>query len=81
MEHLNATKKKIVFEIEQLSNPYIIELQNFIQYLKFKQASTTEASCDSDVLQPEEDPILRAFGFIDVSPFSKTIDDTLYGSL
>lgn len=81
MEHIQTTKQRLVFEIEQLSTPYLIELQNFIQYLKFKQSSMTAASNDRSMLQPEEDPILRAFGLIDVPPFSETIDETLYGAV
>ena len=81
MEHSHTTKQKLAFEIEQLSNPYIMELQNFIQYLKFKQSSMTAKSSDSRVLRPEDDPILRALGLIDVTPFSETIDDTLYGAV
>jgi hypothetical protein len=81
MEHIQTTKQKLVFEIEQLSNPYLMELQNFIQYLKFKQSSTTATSHDRHVLRPEEDPLLHSFGLIDVPPFSETIDETLYGAV
>ena len=28
---------------------------------------------------PNDDPILRAFGLLDVQPFSEAIDDALYG--
>ena len=81
MEDMYTTKQKLAFEIEQLSTPYIMELQNFIQYLKFKQTNIPAPSNDSRILQPEEDPILRAFGLIDVTPFSETIDDILYGAV
>ena len=81
MKHTYATKQKLAFEIEQLSTPYIMELQNFIQYLKFKQANMPSPSHNSRVLRPEEDPILRALGLIDVTPFSETIDHILYGAL
>ena len=36
---------------------------------------------DQRVLQPEDDPILRAFGLLDVPPFSEAIDDILYGAI
>jgi|GEM_PF-807740 hypothetical protein len=82
MENIQTAKKKLFFEIEQLSNPYIImELELFVQYLKFKQSGIIIRSGDSDVLQPEDDPVLRAFGLLDVAPFSDTIDDTLYGAV
>lgn len=81
MEHLQTTKQELLFEIEQLSNPYIVELQNFIQYLKFKQSHMAAGSRDRHVLRPEDDPILRAFGIAEVAPFSETIDDALYGAL
>ncbi len=72
-----TTKKKLLFEIEQLSNPYIVELQNFIQYLKFKQSSKAIPLSDRPVVPPEQDPILRAIGIADVTPFSDAIDDIL----
>ena len=75
------TQKKLLFEIEQLSNPYLIELQNFIQYLKFKQSSKSLLSNDSGMLPPEKDPILRAIGMVEVTPFSDAIDDMLYGTI
>ncbi|WP_045219878.1 hypothetical protein [Desulfonatronum thioautotrophicum] len=81
MEDLHTTKQKLVIEIEQLPNISIMELQNFVQYLKFKQAGMTALSSDIRELRPEDDPILRVCGFIDVPPFSETIDDTLYGAL
>ena len=56
-------------------------LQNFIQYLKFKQATMTVETDDKRVLPPEDDPILRAFGLLDVPPFSEAIDDVLYGNV
>ena len=76
-----ATKQQLLFEIEHLSNAYLIELQNFIQYLKFKQSSTGSISHEEQVRVPEHDPILRAIGSIDAAPFSETIDDTLYPTL
>ena len=76
-----TTKKELLFEIEQLSNPYIIELQNFIQYLKFKQSGKVILSSDRHVLPPEQDPILREIGLCDITPFSDAIDDTLYGEI
>jgi hypothetical protein len=80
MENIQTAKKKLFSEIEQLSNPYIImELELFIQYLKFKQSGIIIRSGDSDALQPEDDPVLRAFDLVDVAPFSDTIDDILYG--
>lgn len=81
MEHLRITKQTLAFEIEQLSNPYLLELQSFIQYLKFKQANMAATSNDSRVLRPEDDPLIRAFGSIDAAPFSETIDTILYGAL
>jgi len=81
MEQMHTTRQKLVFEIEQLSNPYIMELQNFIQYLKFKQATISALSNDSGMLRPEDDPILGAFGLIDVTPFSETIDHILYSTV
>ncbi len=76
-----TTKKELLCEIEQLSNSYIIELQNFIQYLKFKQSSTAILTSNRRILPPEKDPILRAIGLCDVTPFSDAIDDTLYGAV
>ena len=76
-----ATTKKLLFEIEHLSNPYIVELQSFIQYLKFKQSSTGISSDENRMLSPEHDPLLHAIGIIDVAPFSETTDDTLYMTL
>lgn len=81
MKHVNITKQKLLSEIDQLSNPYILELQNFVQYLKFKQSRMASSSKNSNSLRPEDDPILQAFGIIDVAPFSETIDDTLYGAV
>ncbi len=76
-----ATKQQLLFEIEHLSNAYISELQNFIQYLKFKQLSMDSISGEEQARVPEQDPILHAIGIIDVAPFSETIDATLYTTL
>ena len=73
-----ATKQQLLCEIEHLSNAYIAELQNFIQYLKFKQSRTDSISGEEQARIPEQDPILHAIGTVDVAPFSETIDDTLY---
>lgn len=73
-----ATKQQLMGEIEHLSNAYLAELQNFIQYLKFKQSKTDSMSGRKHVSMPEHDPILQAIGTIDAAPFSDTIDDTLY---
>jgi len=76
-----TTKQQLLFEIEQLPNTHIAELQNFIQYLKFKQSSTSSISGEEQVRVPERDPILHAIGSIEAAPFSETIDDTLYTTL
>ena len=81
MESLQTARKKLVFEIEHLPNSYLIELQNFIQYLKFKQLSMPEKASSRNALRPEDDPVLGAFGFIDAPPFSDAIDEALYGAL
>jgi len=73
MEHIQTGRQKIIFEIEQLSNPYLTELQNFIQYLKCKQSGMPDALSDARVLRPEDDPVLRAFGMIDAHRFLKTL--------
>jgi hypothetical protein len=77
----HTTKQQLLFEIEHLPNAYIVELQNFIQYLKFKQARTDSVSGEKQKNAPDQDPILHAIGTIDVAPFSETIDDTLYTTL
>jgi hypothetical protein len=79
MEIAQTTKKELFQEIEQLSGPYLEELQNFIQYLKFKQ--TVATSIDRMVLSPENDPILRLIGLVDVTPFSENLDDILYSEI
>lgn len=81
MEHIHSNRQKIIFEIEHLPNPYLTELQNFIQYLKYKQSDMAGTADDSRFLPPEADPVLRAFGMIDVTPFSETVDDILYGTV
>lgn len=75
-----TNKAELLQEIEQLSNPYLVELQNFVRYLKFKQ-SKVQTEGESRILPPENDPILRLIGIADVSPFSDDIDDMLYGAL
>jgi hypothetical protein len=81
MENLIVSRQKLAHDIEHLSNTHIMELQKFVQYLKFKQASTVASSCEIRAIQPEDDPILFAFGIVDVQPFSEKIDETLYGEL
>ena len=73
-----ATKQQLLFEIEHLSNAYLAELQNFVQYLKFKQSHTESIADENPGRALEHDPLLQAIGSIDVAPFSDTIDDTLY---
>jgi hypothetical protein len=48
--------------------------------IEAEMGKTGEAD-DQRVLRPEDDPILRAFGILDVPPFSEAIDDTLYGAV
>jgi hypothetical protein len=79
MEYTDTTKQQLLCEIERLPDVCLSELQNFIQYLQFKQANAN--SSVHHTLQPTDDPILRSFGFIDIEPFSETIDNTLYGAL
>jgi len=81
MEIAQTTKKELFWEIEQLSSPYLAELQSFIRYLKFKQTSKVATSIDRMALPPENDPILCLIGIVDVAPFSENIDDMLYGAL
>lgn len=76
-----TTKQQLVSDIEHLPNAYISELQSFVQYLKFKQAHSSNFSREKQRPLPEQDPILQAIGSIDVEPFSETIDDTLYATL
>ncbi|TLU88448.1 MAG: hypothetical protein FDX21_00110 [Chlorobium sp.] len=79
MEDTYTAKQQLLSEIEQLPNVCLSELQNFIQYLQFKQANAN--SSVHHTLQPMDDPILRSSGFIDIEPFSEAIDNTLYGAL
>ena len=79
MTHM--TKQQLFFEIERLPNTSIAELQSFIQYLKFKQVRSDSLSTEHHAHLPGQDPILQALGTIDVTPFSDTIDDTLYTTL
>jgi len=72
-----TNKSELLREIEQLPNPCLVELQNFIRYLKFKQSSAKVKS-EKLTLSPENDPILSLIGLADVAPFSDNIDDTLY---
>ena len=81
MEIAQTTKKELFREIEQLSSPYLAELQNFIRYLKFKQTGKAAASIERMVLPPENDPILCLIGIADVAPFSENLDDILYGAI
>jgi hypothetical protein len=81
MEIAQTTKQELFREIEQLSSSYLAELQNFIQYLKFKQTSQVATSIDRKALSPENDPILSLIGLVDVAPFSENLDDMLYGEV
>jgi hypothetical protein len=81
MEIAQTTKTELFREIEQLSSPYLLELQNFIRYLKFKQTDKAATSIDRMALPPENDPILCLIGIIDVTPFSENLDDMLYGAV
>ena len=65
MEYTDTTKQQLLCEIERLPEVCLSELQNFIQYLQFKQASANSAV--HHTLQPTDDPILRSCGFIDLS--------------
>jgi hypothetical protein len=80
MGNNQINKKELLREIEELSSPYMFELHNFIRYLKFKQSDRT-ASNDRLILQPENDPINHLIGFVEVTPISDTIDETLYGAV
>lgn len=76
-----ATKQKLLHEIEYLSHPSLVELQHFIRYLQFKQANTGRHADDLPMFSPEHDPILHALGIVDVAPFSETIDEIVYEAL
>lgn len=81
MKATHAAKQQLLFEIEQLPNAYIPELQNFIRYLKFKQSRTGGILDEKKVRSPEHDPILNTIGSIDTEPFSETVDEILYSKL
>jgi hypothetical protein len=48
--------------------------------IETEMGKTGEAD-DKRVLRPEDDPILHAFGILDVPPFSEAIDDILYDAV
>jgi len=81
MTIMPITKQQLLFDIEQLLPPYLIELQKFVQYLKFKQSSTILDATAPFALPPEQDPILKVIGIADVAPCADKIDEVLYGEL
>ena len=80
MEAAQSIKQKIIYDIECLNKNYMLELQTFIQYLKFKQSTGIDATDEIPSLPSEDDPILGMIDSIDVPPFSDKIDEILYGA-
>lgn len=81
MSEVQTIKEELLREIEQLSNPYLIELQNFIRYLTFKQTGRMTLSSSSFFLPSDKDPILGLIGIVDITPFSDEVDNILYGTI
>ena len=82
MATAQIARAQLFYEIEQLSGRYLAELESFVQFLKFKQASMGRAAeSNGDALSPEADPIRRVVGAIDAEPFADDIDDALYNTL
>lgn len=82
MATAQTARAQLFFEIEQLSGKYLAELESFVQFLKFKQASMgRSAESSGKVLPPEADPLRRIIGAIDAEPFADDIDDALYNTL
>ncbi|NOX61503.1 MAG: hypothetical protein GXP42_06095 [Chloroflexi bacterium] len=78
MAIVKASKTDLFREIEELPPSSLVELHDFIRYLKFKQKEQATRGYREE-LRPERDPILQAIGLADVEPFSPVIDDILYG--
>jgi len=81
MSEVQTIKEELLWEIEQLSNPYLIELRNFIRYLTFKQTGRMTLSSSSSFLPSDKDPILSLIGIVDITPFSDEVDNILYGTI
>jgi len=71
-------KERLIEELERLPEDRLREILDFVGYLRAKEAREAATRSPED-LDPQNDPILRLIGIADVEPFSRNIDEELYG--
>jgi len=79
MHPMTVAKKELQHEIEELSPESLLELKQFVQYLKFKEKKQTEEASPPARVDPELDPIFQIIGMAEAEPFADEIDEILYG--
>ncbi len=76
---MTVAKKKLQHEIEELSPESLLELKQFVQYLKFKEKKQAKEASPPARFEPEQDPIFQIIGMAEAEPFADEIDEILYG--
>ncbi len=77
-ENVLYKKKKLLENIDKLSESDIQEIMDFVDFILSKHNKEKKHS-QLRKLDPKEDPILKLMGIADVKPFAYKIDQELYG--
>ena len=72
-------RQALLVEVEKLPEDRLREVLDFVRYLIFK--STYQIPKMEKPLDPQQNPLLKLIGSVDVEPFADNIDEELYGEL
>ena len=79
MMERNALKRRLVAEIENLSEDHLPEVLDFVGKLKAKKRAQKLLPKPKRKLDPAKNPLRGLIGMADVEPFAHKIDEELYG--
>ncbi|MEE8307651.1 MAG: hypothetical protein V3R81_10325 [Gammaproteobacteria bacterium] len=72
-------RQALFVEVEKLPEDGLREVLDFVRYLIFK--STYQIPKMEKPPDPQQNPLLKLIGSLDVEPFADNIDEELYGEL
>ena len=72
-------RQALFVEVEKLPEDWLREVLDFVRYLIFK--STYQIQKMEKPPDPQQNPLLKLIGSLDVEPFADNIDEELYGEL
>ena len=76
LENTVRIKKRVLENLERVSESDIQEISDFVEFITIRRSKkpAKKTKC-----LPQGDPILKLMGIASVQPFSEQIDQELYG--